>query len=193
MSEISLCMIVKDERGNLERLLPHLAPYVAEMLIADTGSTDGTQSFLTSYPGVRLFRASLVKGFAIARNVCIEAATREWILWVDADEWPTKELLRWMHWFVGTKEATDCDSVYIWRENRVDGNLIGAKSYERHIRLFRRHLRVEGVLHEQVFSKNGAAPTAPRDFLLLHHKTRERQDKQDAFYAQFVEKHGLRL
>ncbi|MFB3079439.1 MAG: glycosyltransferase, partial [Lysobacterales bacterium] len=40
---LSLCMIVKNEADNLEKCLSLARPHVEEIVIVDTGSTDGTQ------------------------------------------------------------------------------------------------------------------------------------------------------
>lgn len=40
---LSLCMIVKNERANLGRCLDSVRNLVNEMVVVDTGSTDGTQ------------------------------------------------------------------------------------------------------------------------------------------------------
>lgn len=43
MTSFSLCMIVKNEEKVLERCLKSLAPYMDEIIIADTGSSDTTK------------------------------------------------------------------------------------------------------------------------------------------------------
>lgn len=85
--DVSLCMIVKNEIKRIKRCLDSAAPYVSEMVIVDTGSTDGTQDFITKhYPNARLIQSTWNDDFASARNIGLEAAKGEWILALDADE-----------------------------------------------------------------------------------------------------------
>lgn len=44
MASISLCMIVRDEEAVLGRCLESVAPAVDEIIVVDTGSTDGTKA-----------------------------------------------------------------------------------------------------------------------------------------------------
>lgn len=188
---VSLCMIVKNEEALLGRLLRHVGPYVDEMIVVDTGSTDATAS-VAKQCGARVLRSTVDDGFSAARNVGIEVASSDWILWVDADEWPTKRLLVWVRTFLESPLREQYDSVYVSRENRIDGRLLNdGRAYEQHIRLFRDYMRVEGMLHEQVFSKDGKTLSAPETCLLLHHKSGARQTSQDDFYAVFMREHGL--
>ena len=82
---ISLCMIVKDEEEMLPRCLAAVAEHVDEIVIVDTGSTDApSRSPSRSAPNVVSFPWN--GSFADARNVSLDHATGDWILWLDADE-----------------------------------------------------------------------------------------------------------
>ncbi|MAG36346.1 MAG: glycosyl transferase, partial [Dehalococcoidia bacterium] len=50
---ISLCMIVKNEERDLPRCLRSAAPWVDEIIVVDTGSTDRTVSIAQSF-GARI-------------------------------------------------------------------------------------------------------------------------------------------
>ncbi|SEU20219.1 glycosyltransferase family 2 protein [Paenibacillus sp. NFR01] len=82
---ISLCMIVKNEADTLARCLKSVAGVADELIVVDTGSTDGTAEI------ARRFGADVVDypwngDFAAARNAGLRRAKGAWILVLDADE-----------------------------------------------------------------------------------------------------------
>ncbi len=84
MQTLSLCMIVKNEAGNLPRSLAPLMPYVDEAVVVDTGSSDGTPE-LAARLGARVHPFNWTFDFAAARNFSLEQATGDWVLWLDGD------------------------------------------------------------------------------------------------------------
>jgi tetratricopeptide (TPR) repeat protein len=82
---LSLCMIVKDEEEMLPRCLEAAKPAVHEMIVVDTGSTDRTVEIAESF-GATVLHHEWNGSFADARNVSVEAATGDWIIYLDADE-----------------------------------------------------------------------------------------------------------
>lgn len=82
---VSLCMIVKNEEKNLSRCLASAEPYVDEIIIIDTGSTDNTGNIANAY-GAGTGRFEWINDFSAARNRSLERAGCEWVLWLDADD-----------------------------------------------------------------------------------------------------------
>ena len=82
---ISLCLIVKDEEQTLPRCLASAKPFVDEIIVVDTGSTDRTVE-VAHAAGARVYQWRWNDDFAAARNVALEHATGDWILSLDADE-----------------------------------------------------------------------------------------------------------
>ena len=82
---ISLCMIVKNEQQSLLRCLRSAEPWVDEIIVLDTGSTDRTVEIARSF-GARVEHFPWCDDFAAARNAVKEYATCDWILSLDADE-----------------------------------------------------------------------------------------------------------
>ncbi len=82
---ISACLIVKNEIDYIEECIKCLKPYVDEICVTDTGSTDGTLEILEKY-GCSVHHFEWCDNFAKARNYCIERAKYDWILSIDADE-----------------------------------------------------------------------------------------------------------
>ncbi|MFZ5828396.1 MAG: glycosyltransferase [Bacillota bacterium] len=82
---LSLCMIARNEGPNLERALKSLDGVADELLVVDTGSTDGTAA-LAAALGARVLHFAWTGSFADARNYALEQARGEWALIMDADE-----------------------------------------------------------------------------------------------------------
>lgn len=82
---ISLCMIVKDEADQIEACLGSVHSVVDEIIVVDTGSTDGTQELCRKY-GAKVIEAPWENSFSKARNIGLKEALGEWVLWLDADE-----------------------------------------------------------------------------------------------------------
>ena len=82
---LSLAMIVKNEEAYLEEALRSAAPYVDEMVVVDTGSTDRTVEIALSL-GARVERFAWTDDFSEARNFSLRACRGQYVLVLDADE-----------------------------------------------------------------------------------------------------------
>ena len=92
MSEIilSIGMIVKNEIRCLEKCLKALEPLrkavPCELVIADTGSNDGTREIAARYADI-FFDQPWENDFSAARNAVLDRCTGQWFFFVDADEY----------------------------------------------------------------------------------------------------------
>jgi len=84
-TSVSLCMIAKNEAKDLPRCLASLKPVVDEIVVCDTGSSDGTREIAEAF-GARVIDHAWTGDFSAARNCSLAAATGAWILVMDADE-----------------------------------------------------------------------------------------------------------
>src|SRR5262245_35181283 len=82
---LSLCMIVKNEAAHLEAALESVRGLADEIVVADTGSVDGTREVAARF-GARLLGFEWCDDFSAARNFVLEHATGDWVLSIDADE-----------------------------------------------------------------------------------------------------------
>lgn len=82
---LSLAMIVRNEAHTLARCLESVRDVVDQMVIVDTGSTDGTIALAKAY-GAEVYHFAWCDDFAAARNEALRHACGEWILYLDADE-----------------------------------------------------------------------------------------------------------
>ncbi|HAF99081.1 MAG TPA: tetratricopeptide repeat protein [Paenibacillus lactis] len=158
MSSVSLCMIVKDEEGCLERCLQSVSGIVREIIIVDTGSTDRTKEIARRFTN-HVYDFNWVDDFSAARNYALNFATSDYILHLDADEVledPEGELQR----------KLDKDLYYIRIKNDLGSGLYLTHQF---IRLFRNtpEIRYQGALHEQVLP-TGNEQTGFLSTVILH-------------------------
>lgn len=82
---ISLCMIVKNEEQTISRCLESVKDIVNEIIIVDTGSTDNTKELVKKY-NAKFYNFKWIDDFSAARNFAFSKATKNYILWLDADD-----------------------------------------------------------------------------------------------------------
>ena len=90
MPTLSLCMIVKNEEAVIARCLDCVKDIVDEIIIVDTGSTDKTVEIVSKYTD-KIYHFEWIKDFSAARNFSFSKATKEYIMWLDADDILTPE------------------------------------------------------------------------------------------------------
>lgn len=88
LATISTCIIVKNEKDNLPLLIDDLKKFSEEIIIVDTGSTDGTLEWLKENQNdvLKLYEFEWIDDFSAARNFSFSKATKDWIFWCDADD-----------------------------------------------------------------------------------------------------------
>src|SRR5207248_6819228 len=146
--KLSLCMIVKDEEEMLPRCLDAVADAVDEIVVVDTGSSDRTVEIAEGF-GAKVIHREWTGDFAEARNASFDAATGDWILYLDADEVLVEEDAAKLRAVTGR----------VWREAHflVETNFTGdagdgTATTHSALRIFRNRpeYRFEGRIHEQI-------------------------------------------
>jgi tetratricopeptide (TPR) repeat protein len=145
---LSACLIVRNESLVLERCLVSLSGVVDEIVVVDTGSTDATPEIAAGF-GARICRHAWRNDFAAARNVGLEAASGDWILTIDADEYLEAETRRQVRAVV---DHTDADGILVTVRNLLAPDDLIQSAESRIVRLFRRRdeVRFAGIIHEEV-------------------------------------------
>jgi hypothetical protein len=82
---LSATLIVRDEATVLGDCFRSLRGLVDEIVVVDTGSTDGTRELAAAH-GARVTTLPWRGDFAAARNESLRLSRGRWILYVDADE-----------------------------------------------------------------------------------------------------------
>lgn len=93
MVKWSLCMIVKNEEDVIGRCLESAGDLFDEIIIADTGSGDGTKAEAGRFTDL-IYDFEWKDDFAAARNFAFSKASGDYIMWLDADDVIPAESLR---------------------------------------------------------------------------------------------------
>jgi tetratricopeptide (TPR) repeat protein len=144
---LSLCMIVKDEEEMLPGCLEPLRGVVDEMIVVDTGSSDRTVEIAESF-GATVVHFPWNGSFADARNASIEAASGDWLIYLDADEHMEAEDARGLRALLG---RTWREGFYLVETNYTGGSDAGSAVTHMALRVWRNRprYRFAGRIHEQ--------------------------------------------
>lgn len=145
---LSLCMIVKDEEAMLGRSLAAVRDAVDEIIVVDTGSTDRTVEIALEH-GARVLHHEWTGDFAAARNVSFDAATGDWVMYLDADEVLHEEDAERLRALTG---RTWREAFYLVETNHTGELGDGTAVTHSAMRVFRNRpeYRFSGRIHEQI-------------------------------------------
>ena len=213
---LSLAMIVRDGGQLFTSLLEAAAPHVDEMVIGDTGSSDGCDEVARGL-GARVFDLPWEDDFAAVRNQVLERCRGRWILIMDADEqlcpvdW--RGLRRWVEqhtasedWLAGTmltrNYLTGLHPKRGWTPNPApdhqalpQGNPAPGYVPTSKVRLFPNHpeIRFHGHLHETVEASLRATNTSTTLLPFVVHHFGMLPDHSTADQVQAKARRYLRL
>lgn len=88
--KISAIIITKNAGATIRRCLESVA-WADETVVIDSGSSDDTQAVCREL-GAKMIITTDWPGFGPQKNRALEAATGDWVISIDADEWVTTEL-----------------------------------------------------------------------------------------------------
>ena len=122
---LSIGMIFKNDIRCIERCLKSLTPLreaiPCELVMADTGSTDGSRKVAEQYADL-LVDFPWVNDFAAARNAVMERCTGKWYLTIDTDEWLDEDFSQLVQ-FLRSEEADSCEEARVVQRNYMDREL----------------------------------------------------------------------
>lgn len=188
-------MIVKNEEAVIGRCLASVKDLVDEINIVDTGSTDNTKNIIAQFTD-RIFDFQWIDNFAAARNFSFQQATKEYILWLDADDVFSEED---QEKFKALKKSLtpdiDAVSMNYYLSFDAEGNV---SSLLRRNRIVKREKQFQwiGAVHEylsvggKIFDSDVAVSHLPlshdhnRNIEIYHQlvKSREELSPRDTFY-----------
>ncbi len=152
---ISVCVIVKNEEKNIDRCLAALSGYGFELVVVDTGSTDGTQKTVQKYTD-SLHEFAWCDDFSAAKNYAVSKASSDLVLVVDSDEFlepiSQEEVIKLEEQARRNPEKVG----RIRRRNVFERDGVRQENQEWVNRIFdRRKFHYEGRIHEQIVSRQG--------------------------------------
>lgn len=169
---LSIGMIFKNEIRCLERCMKSLQPLrdavPCELVMADTGSDDGSRQIAEKYADV-VFDFPWIGDFAAARNAVMDRCSGTWYFSIDCDEWLDSNVGGFAN-FVLAKQSTNFGAVIV--RNYATDELERGGNYSDFMamRVLRMStgLRYEGKIHER-WNADSGVQAVMLDKVILHH------------------------
>lgn len=151
-TSISACAIMKNEISHVEAWLNNVRVFAQEIIVVDTGSTDGTNEFLAKQFDVKLISYEWQHDFAQAKNVALQEATGDWLVFTDADEcfYQPQNIIEYLEQL--DKKSTSIEAIFCPIDNiDADSNneIINSDVVPRIIRNYV-GIKYMGAVHEQL-------------------------------------------
>lgn len=188
MKTLSLCMIVKNEEKTLARVLENGKEIVDEIIVVDTGSTDGTKQIAYRFTD-KVFDFQWNDDFANARNFSFDMAKCEYIIWLDGDDFLSNESIekikKWKN-EEGSEDVLMCAYALTFDQNLTPSYLFLRERIVKNSPLLRWQERV----HE-VIVPCGKIVNRP-DIIIYHGKQKEYTNRNLKIYQKMI-KNGEKL
>ena len=198
MVRISYGITVCNEHAELDKLLSVISPYVAGgdeiVILQDTGKNADLSDLYGKYSLKNVHMGKFEGDFSKWKNLLNSYCSGDFIFQLDADEYPSEELLRDIHRILDSDPSVDLYAVprkntvagltkadlKRWRWVEKDG-LLNWPDYQ--MRIFRNNgsIRWEKVVHEKPVGYTRKM-NLPDECCLVHDKTIARQTAQNALY-----------
>ena len=175
-------MIVRDSARTLPACLESIRPWVDEMVIVDTGSSDETPRIAAGL-GARLFRFPWCDDFSAARNASLEPACGEWIFWMDSDDTIDADCALSLR-ALALGPADPGLLGYVVQVHCLGAGEDGVRDVTAvdHVKLFRNRpdLRFDGRIHEQILPaiRRACGEVAWTDLFVTHSGSDSRPEAQ---------------
>lgn len=174
---LSIGIIFKNEIHCIERCLKSFIPLKeglpCEIVMADTGSTDGSRSVAEKYADT-VIDFPWINDFSAARNAVLDHCLGEWMLTIDCDEW-VEDVSEFIDFF-SSPLIKKLNYMMVTARSYTDLNEMGKFRDIVSPRLFKQRngkVRYVGKIHESlqyaggsVYTDSGPALIAP---LMIHH------------------------
>ncbi len=170
---LSIGIIFKNEIRCLERCLKSLAPLreavPCELVMADTGSDDGSREIAEKYADI-IFDFHWINDFAAARNAVMDRCSGRWYLTMDADEWLDEDVKE-LSTFLRSNNRKDLDVCTVVIRNYAEADNFEEYNDFLTIRMLRMStkIRYEGAVHELWRGPEDGFVNKTLSHTILHH------------------------
>jgi len=172
---LTIGMIFKNEIRCLERCMRSLDPLrkavSCELIMADTGSNDGSREVAARYADI-LFDFPWIDDFSAARNAVMDRASGQWYLSIDADEYLDSDISQLVE-FLRTSDRVSENVCGIRIRNYTTSEIDGNYADFIAVRMLRMStgLRFEGAIHEAwpLSGKRTTTTVHSLSHTILHH------------------------
>lgn len=181
---ISVCLIVKNEEEALPACLNAVRGIADEIVIVDTGSTDRTKEIASAYTD-HVFDFEWIDDFAAARNYAFSKATKQYVLWLDADDTiKERDRLLLAELKRTLDPAVDSVSMHYHLAFDQDGNVTQSLRRNRLVKRERR-FRWIGAVHEYLEVSGNLFHS---DIAITHNKNKTYTDRNLQIYRKRKQK-----
>ena len=201
MANISFAITAHNEHVELDRLLKQLTSNIKskdEIVVQlDTTATDEVVSVIEKYNLIKYY-FPLNNDFSTFKNNLKSHCTKEWIFFIDADEYLSDSLIDSIHEIleankgivdvisvprINTVEGLTREHIDKWRWFVDDNGYVNYPDYQTRICANKKDIEWKNKVHERLSGWKTIA-NLPHGYDLIHPKTIERQEKQNKFYEQ---------
>ena len=201
MPSISYAITACNEHAELDRLLFILDQNISDIdevvIQLDTTATEEVKEICYKYPAFTLIEFPLNRDFASFKNNLKSKCNRDYVFFIDADEYPAYDLINNIHEVlelnpeielyalprINTVEGLTQEHIDQWRWNVNEEGWVNYPDYQTRIIKNIPEINWVGKVHERLLgSKINIA--LPGGYDLIHPKTIEKQEKQNNFYEQ---------
>ena len=171
---LSIGIIFRDDIRSIKRCLTALQPLreaiPCQLVMADTGSTDGSRAVAERYADI-LFDFPWVNDFSAARNAVMDRCSGEWYFSVDTDEYLDENIAELLE-LLKSKNRKDYEACSMVVRSYKTSDMKGIYLDVYVVRLLRMSTgrRFEGAIHEQLnFPKDRPVQGQSLTRTILHH------------------------
>lgn len=204
MTTISWAITAHNEHVELDRLLTMLYINIKEsdeiVVQLDTNATDEVRKIVSkpdqNVVPFKVVEFGLNNDFASFKNNLKSHCTKEWIFFIDADEYLSDNLLGYIHEIlnankgivdvisvprINTVEGLTREHIDKWRWFVDDNGYVNYPDYQTRICANKKDIEWKNKVHERLIGWKTIA-NLPHGYDLVHPKTIQRQEKQNSFY-----------
>lgn len=148
-NKLTALVITLNEEKNIRDLM-HNLDFADEIIVVDSFSTDKTLEILKEFSNVKVYQ-HVFNNFSEQRNIAIDYATNDWILFIDADERISNDLRQEIQDILklnNTKRGYYLKRKFYFFNEPV--NFSGLQS-DKNLRLFqKKNAKYHGIVHEKL-------------------------------------------